>query len=94
MWSEWRGDTWSKTNYTGLYFLIKEWPVLVSRLSHGLRVIPIKNQKDYLFGSILPAIVEVPDSFIQEVETALEADVKFQKQIDVFEKAMRENPHP
>ena len=88
-WKESRGDEWSKTLYSGLYLVIKERPVLVSKLSHGLRVIPIVDPGKYRFveGEGCGQ-VPVSNSFMLEVMFALEADFKFQDQVEEFERLM------
>jgi hypothetical protein len=85
-WRERRGKEWGQTEYQGL---LLEGPVdmpllLVSKLSHGLRVIEMKNPGNYRFEEGV-VLVEVSAEFLREVFAALEADRRFQQQLPYFE---------
>lgn len=90
-WREKRGDGWSKTRYSGLYFYIDgRHPVLVSRISpQALRVVQKGENSEYRFISPLER-VEVSKSFINAAKVALEAGVAItsREQLDEFERAM------
>ncbi len=86
-WREKRGDGWSETRYSGLAFEIDGIPVIVSKLSHGLRVLPRKADAEYSFEGDATK-VEIPSSLIEAARAAFATDREFQKQIPNFEKAV------
>lgn len=77
-WKEKRGNGWSETDYSGLLVNIDGKDYLISKLSHGLRVIPMKEVSYYLFKDASNKKVEVSEGFMRKAVLALEADVAFQ----------------
>ncbi len=77
-WREIREAGWSETLYSGLYVKIAGREVLVTKLSHGLRTIVIRNPSQYKFGSETE-IVEISYEYFHAIGVALEADESFQK---------------
>ena len=87
-WRERRGDGWSATVYSGLYFSkLGSNGLLVSKLSHGLRVLDAGDPRQYDVISSEP-VAEVSPNFIKEVLQAYEADKRFQRQLSAYEAAM------
>jgi len=88
-WRELRDDGWSKTLYEGLCFT--DLGLLVSELSHGLRVIELKDPSKYMFISKVPISEDIPEltDFVQYVLRARDEDRRFQTQIPVFTKLMK-----
>ncbi|SRR5258708_4557555 len=86
-WREKRGDGWSDTIYSGLFLEINGKPMLISKLSHGLRVLPRKGDSYYSFEGG-PINVEISESFIDAAKVAFEANVEFQKRLDEYEQAI------
>jgi len=77
-WKELKKGVLGQTVYTGLYFEIKGEPIVVSKLSHGLRVIPLLDQVGFQFITDVERKVSIPDDFFSAAEKMLKADMEFQ----------------
>ena len=84
-WKERRNGELGKTEYTGLFFSIEGSPIIISRLSHGLRVLRLTDQSRYEFESVPGREVEISDEFVNEALQCLASDEKFQAQIPLYE---------
>lgn len=78
-WKESRADGLSGTTYSGLRLELDQGPVLVSKLSHGLRVLLILDPEKYHFIGEA-SLVEVSNALVVETTLALKADLRFQKE--------------
>ena len=87
-WTERRGETWGTTVYYGLRIQTERGNMLVAKLSHGLRVLPLDDPSKYNFiGS--PIIgADVSEEFISEALKALDADKAFQTQLIEYEQVI------
>lgn len=80
-WRELRGVSWGATIYRGLYLPGGPHGILISKLSHGLRVIEIKHPTRYKFDPVSNPSVKVSERFVVEATRALAADKRLQAQI-------------
>ena len=86
-WQERRGENLSATHYEGLYYPLGKHGILISDLSHGLRVLEIKDPDQYVFETPRPE-VEVSKKFMDEALEAFVADKRFQYQRGEYRRAM------
>jgi hypothetical protein len=85
MWRE--GE--SLTVYKGIHLPeIGDQGVLVSELSHGLRVIVIQDISRYRFMLCENRTVQVHEPFVKAVEKAMAADQEFQQQREVYHRLL------
>jgi hypothetical protein len=89
-WREKRGDGWSETLYTGIAAEIDGVPVIISKLSHGLRVLPKKADSEYQFEGEGSA-TQISESFIKAAKSAFDADKEFQTKLPEYQKALTKN---
>ena len=89
-WKERRNGELGTTKYAGLFVEHEGRPIIISRLSHGLRVLRLTDQARYEFEDVLVNQVEVPDEFIEEALQCLAADERFQAQIPHYEALMQD----
>lgn len=87
-WRERRGTGWSETQYRGLYLHIGLQELLISKLSHGLRVIEVKTPGHYQFDQIPGRLVELSEAFVDEILYALAADQRFQARLGEYDRLL------
>ena len=83
-WREKRGSGWSETKYSGIEVVLGGQCCIISKLSHGLRVLKKKEDDYYLFENT-PISVELSESFVQDALHAFEVDKKFQSRLAEYE---------
>ena len=88
-WKEKRGDGWSETDYAGLLVKIDGKNYLISKLSHGLRVIPMKEDGYYKWTGSPNEKVEVSEEFMRKAMLALQADMAFQSCLPEYLSVMK-----
>ena len=87
-WREARGTGWSKTLYSGLKIYTGNRIVIVSRLSHGLRVISMSDESKFDFVYPPSTPVHVSDGFVLLAGVFLMTDEAFQQMTPEYEKMM------
>lgn len=88
-WRERRGNGLSETQYSGLELYLGDFAgfVIVTKLSHGLRVIDANKRTDFVFeGS--ETEVNITPTFYNAVLKAFEADMEFQAQLRTYRRLM------
>ncbi len=88
-WKERRGNGLSETQYSGLELYLGDFAgfVIVTKLSHGLRVIDANDRTKFV-PEMHGDEVEIPQSFYNAVLKAFEADLEFQKRLSDYNKLM------
>lgn len=89
IWREPRGSGLSETRYKGLELYLGDFDgfVIVSKLSHGYRVLDANDRSKFIFEGE-GSDVEISETFYNEVVHAFEADQRFQSQGDEFDTIM------
>lgn len=90
-WREKRGEGLSETLYLGLRLMIEGRPVVVTKLSHGLRVLLIKDHTKYCFEGSSRQI-KISENLAEEAGLMLEVDERFQQQLPEYEAIMASVP--
>jgi hypothetical protein len=86
-WKEKRVGGKSETTYRGLYIELDWQVLLVSKLSHGLRVIEVQNMDDYYFERE-SSEVELSTTFWEAIVKAFRVDQEFQKQLPEYKRLL------
>ncbi len=84
-WRERRGEDWSETLYEGLLLEYNSKKFLISKLSHGLRVLEMKSADHYLFESESEVEIELSKAFMSQIITTYAADMALQTHLGEYE---------
>jgi hypothetical protein len=81
-------NRWSETLYQGLLLQVEcdgsVERMFVSKLSHGLRVLPYKGRSEYLIVEN-GELIDVPEDFLQEALAFYQTDKAFQRYLARFQ---------
>ncbi len=88
LWRENRGEgQWSGTLYSGLRIDLDGKPVVITKLSHGLRVVQVLDETKYHWeGVSIPC--QVSDALIKDARIFLSWDQRFQQHMTEYSRLM------